>query len=178
MPVNGEAAVVSDVEWQSAQPTRLNRLAPFCVDAVGDAGVGGAERRMNAAKFTTSDDISEAVPNIVPKLELVLLALIRFVASSGVELNTQPATAARSFGNSSLDTPCSTLYASPEKMSNDLFCAFQPKRVTVPSLPLVFRLPPIPSWDLRLWFAARFACRAASGVFSTRPSPKVGVGMR
>src|SRR6266699_7145545 len=30
--------------------------------------------------------------------------------------------------------PISTLYASPENKSSDLFCAFQPKRATVPSL--------------------------------------------
>ena len=41
--------------------------------------------------------------------------------------------------------PISTLYASPENSSSDWFCAFQPKREIVPSLPLRFRRPLMPS---------------------------------
>jgi hypothetical protein len=43
----------------------LKRFEPFCVDAVGDAGVAGAESRENAAKLTISDDISDTVPRAV-----------------------------------------------------------------------------------------------------------------
>src|SRR5579863_3114071 len=111
------------------------------MDGVDGAGFAGADRRMNAAKFTMSDDISEFVPIVVPKLGLPALGLSRLVESSGEPLNTHPATALRSLGNNSLDTPCSTLYASPTNMSTDLFCAFQPKRVMVPSFPLVLKLP-------------------------------------
>src|ERR1700690_3439026 len=109
MPVNGDDPVVSEVEWQSAQPILLNRLEPFCVDGDCGPGVAGAESRMNAAKFTMSDDISDAVPIWLPKFKLALLVLTSTVASSGDTLNTQPDTALRSLGKTSFDTPCSTL---------------------------------------------------------------------
>jgi len=48
----------------------------------------------------------------------------------------------RSFGKSSLVMPISTFSASPAKMSSDLFWAFQPKRVIVPSFPLVLKVAP------------------------------------
>ena len=57
---------------------------------------------MNAAKFTVSDDMSDAVP-------VVLSPLTSTVASSGEPLNTQPLTADRSFVKTSFETPCSTL---------------------------------------------------------------------
>src|ERR1700746_1039229 len=139
MPVYGDCPVGSVDEGQRRQPIDQNGAAPFCVDEPAAAGVGGAERRANSAKLTASPDISEAVP-VVPPLSFTVCVL-----SSGVALNTQPGTALRSFGNSSFATPISTLYASPEKMSSDLFCAFQPKRVMVPSLPLVLKEPAIPS---------------------------------
>jgi len=41
-----------------------------------------------------------------------------------------------------LVTPISTFSASPAKISRDLFCAFQPKRVIVPSFQLVLKTPP------------------------------------
>src|SRR5580704_16282980 len=61
-------------------------------------------------------------------------------------------------------------------MCSDLFCAFQPKRVMVPSLPLRLKAPPIPKLLLKLfiWFLSR----VESSRFSIRPAPKVGVGMR
>ena len=46
--------------------------------------------------------------------------------------------------------PISTLYASPENTISDLFCAFQPKRVIVPSLPVRFGRPEMPRNDLVL----------------------------
>jgi hypothetical protein len=76
-------------------------------------------------------------------------------------------------------------------MSNDLFCAFQPKRATVPSLPLLFVSPEIvrpattklarprmPSAFFAAALASPFARIAESGICSTSPRPKVGVGMR
>src|SRR5579859_339509 len=104
MPVNGDSPVVSEEEWHRTQPILLNNTWPFSSEAVCVVGVGGAVRRMNAAKFTVSDDIFEAVPVSPSSSGLVML-----VESSGVPLNTQPETAARSLGNSSLATPCSTL---------------------------------------------------------------------
>src|ERR1700734_1036598 len=102
MPVYGEAAVVSDVEWHKAQPTAENSFWPFFSEADAVFGAAGAESRMNAAKFTTSDDISETVPVWLPLYSIT-------DASSGVALNTQPGTAERSFPNTSFATPCSTL---------------------------------------------------------------------
>ena len=74
-------------------------LAPFWVEVVGVAGVGGADNRLKMAKFTMSEDISEAVPIVVPKFGLLELPFRMFVASSGEPLNTHPATALRSLGN-------------------------------------------------------------------------------
>src|SRR5580704_10746629 len=61
-------------------------------------------------------------------------------------------------------------------MCSDLFCAFQPKRVMVPSLPLRLNAPPTPKLLLRL--AARFFNRVESSRFSISPAPKTGVGIR
>src|SRR5215472_17623565 len=71
-------------------------------------------------------------------------------------------------------------------MRRDLFCAFHPKRVIVPSLPLMFTLPlrcalgwpemPIPDFSDELAFA--FARISESGMASMSPAPKRGVGMR
>jgi len=87
-----------------------------------------------------------------------------------------------SLGNNSLVTPISTLEASPANISNDLFCAFQPKRVMVPSLPLRLKVPEMPSAAAAAAVAglliARLFTRVWSGVASTRPKPNVGVGMR
>src|SRR6476620_7578904 len=113
-----------------AQPTLLNRVDPLLIEVDDDAGVGGAARRMKAAKLITSPDISLAVPVVPPVLGLVIC-----VASSGRRLKMQPACSDRSLPKPSLVTPCSTLYASIPKISSDLFCAFQPKRVIVPSFP-------------------------------------------
>src|SRR5579864_2133746 len=98
--------------------------------------------------------------------------------SSGEWLKTQPATKPLSLGNTSLDTPCSTLYASPENTIRDLFWAFQPKRVMVPSFPAVLKVPAIRAAVRATCVAARFACRTESGVASTKPRPNTGVGMR
>src|SRR5262249_13091560 len=148
-----------------------NNADPLCADDVSAAGAGGAVRRMNAAKLTVSDDRSETLPTGLP-------FTVRLVPSSGPGLKTQPGTAERSLGKTSFETPCSTLYASPANINSDLFWAFQPNRVTVPSLPMVLRLPLIPSADFAAWFAARLALSVESGVFSTSPSPNSGVGMR
>ena len=97
MPVNGDAAVVRFTEWHSEQPTLTNRFDPLLVDCVGGAGVAGADRRMKSAKLATSDDISETVPIVVPKLGLLLLPFRILLVSSGVALKTQPAVVLRSF---------------------------------------------------------------------------------
>src|SRR5712692_5933976 len=101
--------VVRLAVWHRTQPILLNRAAPFISDAVAVVGAGGSDSRMKAAKFTVSAVISDAVPSVVPKLALAVLGFRMLVSSSGVPLNTQPETAARSLGNSSLATPCSTL---------------------------------------------------------------------
>jgi hypothetical protein len=55
------------------------------------------------------------------------------IESFGVCVNWQPGVSSRFCGKRSLLTPISTLYASPENINKDLFCAFQPNRVIVPS---------------------------------------------
>jgi hypothetical protein len=71
-------------------------------------------------------------------------------------------------------------------MSNERFCAFQPKRAIVPSLPLrlgfptgISRLgrPPMPVVFCAA-LAPAFAIRAASAIASISPPPNTGVGMR
>src|ERR1700691_1306462 len=61
-------------------------------------------------------------------------------------------------------------------MCSDLFCAFQPKREIVPSLPLWLNVPLTPTLLLR--FAAWLFNRVESSRFSTKPAPKTGVGIR
>src|SRR5208282_2312220 len=61
-------------------------------------------------------------------------------------------------------------------MCSDLFCAFHPKRVMVPSLPLRLKVPEMPKWLTRL--AAWLTSRVESSRFSIKPAPKTGVGMR
>ena len=55
MAADFDSPVVKVAVWHRAQPTLLNRLAPFDVDVDGDAGVGGARSRMKVEKFTRSD---------------------------------------------------------------------------------------------------------------------------
>src|SRR5260370_5234649 len=80
MPVNGDAAVVRFTEWHSEQPTLTNRFDPLLVDCVAGAGVAGADRRMKSAKFATSDDISETVPIVVPKLVRAAFVAVQDIA--------------------------------------------------------------------------------------------------
>src|SRR6478672_4086412 len=173
MPVKGDFAVVSLSEWHSTQPMLLKSAWPFAADGVNGRGTGTAWRRRKPGKLTGREEIGLAKsPAPGPG------GMIRLVVSSGVTLNTHPRMALRSLGKTSLAMPCSTLEASPEKINRDLFCAFQPKRVMVPSLPLVLKRPAMPRAALAAAFAARLACRLLSGVFSTKPRPKVGVGIR
>src|SRR5271169_2883724 len=61
-------------------------------------------------------------------------------------------------------------------MSSDLFWAFQPKRVMLPSLPLRLGTPAIPNCGLA--DEARLARMVFSEMFSINPPPRTGVGMR
>src|ERR1700691_4916806 len=61
-------------------------------------------------------------------------------------------------------------------MCSDLFWAFQPKRLMVPSLPLWLKVPETPKLLLR--FLAWLFNRVESSRSSIRPAPKVGVGIR
>src|ERR1700716_1399325 len=101
-----------------------------------------------------------------------------FDVSSGNSWTSQPFPGIRSLGKSSLVTPISTLAPSPENSSHDLFCAFQPNRVMVWSLPFVLKWPRMPSLDLCDAVPAKLDFSVASGVFSMNPTPKVGEGMR
>ena len=114
--------------WQSAQPTSAKSCRPLAMEieppGVVVDGVGGARKRMKKANF------SMALTVAVPPTAAVS------VTSLGTRANWQFGSCSRSIWNSSLVMPISTLYASPEKRRSDWFCAFQPKREIVPSLPL------------------------------------------
>src|SRR5580692_9082678 len=86
--------------------------------AIAETGVGGARKRIKAEKTVTSS--YSAVP---VKLKLKM--------SCGLAVGEQLGVSSRSLGNTRLVMPISTLYASPEKVVSDLFCAFHPKRVTL-----------------------------------------------
>ena len=124
IPVNGDVPVVSVGVWQSEQPIEAKRAAPFWVELVDVPGVGGADKRLKIAKFRRSDAISEAVPIDVPKFGLLEFPFRKGVLSSGELLNTHPVTALRSLGNTSLETPCSTLYASPTNSKQRFVLSF------------------------------------------------------
>src|SRR5215467_8917209 len=133
--------------WQALQPIFENTCCPRDTVAVDDveaddvdedvgaagalepAGVGGSSIRMKAAKLVTSSEMPDA--RLTPLDWSVKLVLL-----SGKLLNWQFGLSSRSFGKPRLVTPCSTLYASAANIHKDLFCAFQPNRVMVPSLPL------------------------------------------
>src|SRR5580765_6040570 len=132
---------------------------------------GAAVRRMKMANLITSLD----VPRFVA-LKCVMssgVALMRQFAGRPVVVSSPGS--GRSCVNASLLTPCSTLYASPAKITSDLFCAFQPKRLIVPSLPLWLKVPLVPNVPA---FAAALFSKVESSMFSINPRPKVGVGMR
>src|SRR5262245_22781593 len=133
-----------DGVWQSAHPAELNRALPLSIDAeltlpttglvlvYAMTGVGGARNRMKLAKLTASLDIRCGCVSS------------KFRRSSGYWLGVHVGVSSRSCGNKSFETPCSTLYASPAKIISDLFCAFHPKRVTVPAFPSRFSCPLTP----------------------------------
>ena len=124
-------------------------------------GVGGARKRWKLAKFS-----------------MALIWRTLAVTSLGTVANWQFGVSSRSIWNSSLVIPISTLYASPEKSSSDWFCAFQPNREIVPSLP--FRLTPPADAEalLVVELAFRLARIALSVICSISPAPKIGVGIR
>src|ERR1041385_6495346 len=102
-------------------------------------GCAGALSRMKIVKFSIREEIWLASsPAVGP------VGMITCVLSSGVELPAHPELVL-SLVKSSLVMPISTLEASPENISMDLFCAFQPNLVMVPSLPLVLKRPLIPA---------------------------------
>jgi hypothetical protein len=156
--------------WHNAQPMAENRLRPRPIDAEPPGelvdGVGGARKRMKNANFSMALTVS------------VGSGPSTFVTSFGCEANWQLAFSSRSTWNSSFEMPISTLYASPENSSSDSFCAFQPKRETVPSLPLRLRRPLMPNDALVFGLALTLLISVWSGIISIRPAPNVGVGMR
>src|SRR5580704_16040696 len=105
------------------------------MDGVLGAGEGGASIRMKSANASMSERTA------VLALEVGVEVGVKLSVSSGVALNRQPGVSSRSWGKSWFVIPISTLYASPENMIRDLFCAFHPKRVIVPSFALRLALP-------------------------------------
>src|SRR6516162_2973537 len=116
------------------QPIVAKVARPCSLDGVGAAGAGGASIRTKLANATMSE--------ITAGFEVPEVVVVKLSVSLGVGTNRQPGVSSRSCGNSWLEMPISTLYASPANISRDLFCAFQPKRVMVPSLPLRLTVPP------------------------------------
>src|ERR1700693_2781042 len=108
-------------------------VRPFAVDGGSGAGGGGASIRMKSANASMSERTAV--------FEGGVEAGVKLSVSSGVALKRQPGVSSRSWGESWVEIPISTLYASPANMIRDLFCAFHPKRVIVPSFPLVLTLP-------------------------------------
>ena len=100
------------------------------------------------------------------------------VMSLGTVANWQFGVSSRSIWNSSLVMPISTLYASPENSSSDWFCAFQPNREILPSLPFRLGRPLMPRALLVDELALRLARIALSVICSISPAPKTGVGIR
>src|SRR5437762_11758416 len=83
-------------------------------------GVGGARKRWKKANFSTPFSPAGVVVTVVS------------VKSLGTVANWQAGLVSRSLWNTSFEIPISTLYASPEKISRDLFWAFHPNLVRVP----------------------------------------------
>src|ERR1700722_1098827 len=129
------APVVNEGVWQWMQPIFAKVARPFSLEGVADAGVGGASMRMKSANASMSERTA------VFELPEVEGAGVKLTVSSGVGLKRQPGVSSRSCGKSWFEIPISTLYASPANMSKDLFCAFHPKRVMVPSFALRFTFP-------------------------------------
>ena len=125
--------------------------------------LGAAFKRMKTAKFSMLAEVSDNTAAVVPagprapKVVRRLLMLRESGGaggaktwSSGTPLGVHcPFPMVLSFWKSSLVTPISTLAASPAKSSNDLFCAFQPKRLMVWSFPLRLNLPLMPKTGLK-----------------------------
>ena len=125
----GLAPVVKVGVWQWAQPISTNsRDTRFTVLSLGPRA-GGARNIMKLAKLVGS---SNTAASVSPPMWKVSLG-----GADGEQLGVS----SRSVGNRKFVMPISTLYASPAKISSDLFCAFQPKRLTVPSLALRFSAP-------------------------------------
>ena len=128
---------------------------------------------MNTAKFSIAEDTNTSTsPGVSPDGNTTC------VLSSGSGLVAHPVPGTFSILKSSLVIPNSTFAASPAKSSSDLFWAFHPNFVTVPSLPLRLRTPSGTAVAALAAGRCRFANRSASATFSTRPNPKVGVGIR
>src|SRR5262245_21041431 len=154
---------------------------PFAIEAEPPGlvvdGVGGARKRMKNENFSMELIASSGEP---ASGSVMLFGWVAGVVQFS----------SRSVWKRSFEMPISTLYASPENISSDLFCAFHPKRAIVPSLPLLFvcplivrparkklARPRIPSEAFCEALAARFARMAESGIISINPAPKVGVGI-
>src|SRR5271165_7517269 len=129
------APVVSEGVWQWTQPIFAKVPRPFSLDGVAGAGAGGASIRMKLANASMSEMTA------VFELPVVAGVGVKLSVSSGVGLKRQPGVSSRSCGKSWFVIPISTLYASLANIRRDLFCAFHPKRVMVPSFALRFTFP-------------------------------------
>src|ERR1700676_1728310 len=174
------APVVSEGVWQWTQPIVAKVARPFSLDGVAGAGEGGASIRIKLAKASMSERTA------VFELPEVAGVGEKLSVSSGVALKIQSGVSSRSCGKSWFVTPISTLYASLANRRSDLFCAFHPKRVMVPSFALrftfplrcAFACPEIPIADFSDALECMLARMAESGIASMSPAPNTGVGIR
>src|SRR3984893_16455700 len=127
--------VVNEGVWQWAQPTFVKVARLLTLDGVSGAGMGGAKMRM---KLVTAS-MSEMTAGL--EVAAPVGAVVKLSGSFGVAMKRHAGVSSRSCGNSWFEIPISTLYASLDNMSRDLFCAFHPKRVMVPSFALRFAFP-------------------------------------
>src|SRR5262252_1548097 len=120
----------------------LNVALPLLIDwappGVVVEGVGGASNRIKFVNFWIAGVASAAE---IADASGPFAKLPRLNPSFGTVVPWHAGSSLRSVGKMSLLIPISTLYASAEKSSSDLFCAFQPKRAIVPSLPFLFVVP-------------------------------------
>src|SRR5262249_25193882 len=120
--------------WHSLHPTSLNAASPRASLAPNGAGWGGAEKRMKFADCSQAASTNSGFEKL-PLGSFGSLPSPVLTTSFGCEPRPHASSSTFCVGFSSLVMPFSTTYASPAKTKSDLFCAFQPNLVIVPSLP-------------------------------------------
>jgi len=101
--------------------------------------VGGANMRMKAAKLMMSPEKSDAGLPLLVLLTSLVVALRQVVELA-------PRIFLHALGEEIVrDTHFDVIGLHLRRSAGDLFCAFQPNRVMVPSLPLRLKVPEMPN---------------------------------